>query len=41
MMDRLWGSQVFTKIDLWLGYWKMPVCNEDVPKTAFRIRWGL
>ena len=39
-MDRLWGSQVFSKIDLWLGYWQMPVRDEDVPKTAFSTRWG-
>ena len=35
MMDRLWGSQVFSKIDLWSGYWQIPVRDEDVPKTAF------
>ena len=40
MMDRLQGSQVFSKIDLRSGYWQMPVRNEDVPKTAFRTRWG-
>ena len=40
MMDRLWGVQVFSKIDLRLGYWQMPVHKEDVPKTAFRTRWG-
>ena len=39
-MDRLRGSQVFSKIDLRLGYWQMPVRDEDVPKTAFRTRWG-
>ena len=40
MMDRLRGSQVFSKIDLRSGYWQMPVRDEDVPKTAFRTRWG-
>ena len=39
-MDRLWGSQVFSKIDLESGYWQMPVRNEDVPKIAFPMRWG-
>ena len=40
LMDHLRGSQVFSKIDLRSGYWQMPVRNEDVPKTAFRTRWG-
>ena len=40
MMDRLRGAQVFSKIDLRSGYWQMPVRKEDVPKTAFRTRWG-
>ena len=40
-MDRLWGAQVFSKIDLRLGYWQMPVRKEDVPKTAFQMCWGL
>ena len=40
MMDCLRGSQVFSKIDLRSGYWQMPVHGEDVPKTAFRTRWG-
>ena len=39
-MDRLRGAQVFSKIDLWSGYWQMPVRKEDVPKTTFRTRWG-
>ena len=40
-MDHLRGSQVFNKIDLWLGYWQMPERNEDVHKTTFRTPWGL
>ena len=40
MMDRIWGPQVFRKIDLRLGYWQMLVHNKDVPKTAFKVRWG-
>ena len=39
-MDRLRGSQVFSKIDLQSAYWQMPVHDEDVPKTVFRTRWG-
>ena len=41
MMDCPQGAQMFSKIDFYLGYWQMPVCKEDVPKTAFRTRWGL
>ena len=41
MFDRLGGSKVFSKIDLRAGYWQMPVRKEDIPKTAFRTRWGL
>ena len=40
MIDHLRGSQVFNKIDLWSGYWQMPVHKEDVPKTPFRMLWG-
>ena len=40
MIDRLWGSQVFSKIGLRLGYWQMLVHNEDVSKIAFRMCWG-
>ena len=40
MMERFRGSQVFSKIDLRSGYWQMPVCDEDVRKTAFQTRWG-
>ena len=39
-MDHLWGVQVFSRIDLGLEYWKIPVYNEDLPKTTFRIHWG-
>ena len=40
-MDRLGGAKVFKKIDLRSGYWQMPVREQDIPKTAFRTRWGL
>ena len=39
MIDCLSGAEVFSKIDLWSWYWQMLVRNEDVPKTAFRMRW--
>ena len=35
------SAKVFSKIDLWLGYWQMPVKLGDVHKTAFKMRWGL
>ena len=41
LFDRLGGSTVFSKLDLRSGYWQMPVRPEDVPKTAFKTRWGL
>ena len=41
MFDRLGGAKVFSKIDLKSGYWHMPICPEDIPKTAFKTRWGL
>ena len=41
MFDRLGGAKVFSKIDLRSGYWQMPVRQEDIPKTAFKTRWGL
>ena len=40
-MDRLGGAQVFSKIDLKLGYWQVPIHEEDILKTAFRTCWGL
>ena len=41
LFDRLGGAKVFSKIDLRAGYWQMPVRQEDIPKTAFKTRWGL
>ena len=41
MLDRLGGARVFNKIDLKSGYWQMPVREQDIPKIAFRTRWGL
>ena len=32
---------MFTKIDLRSGYWEIPVTLGDIPKTAFKTRWGL
>jgi hypothetical protein len=40
LFDRLQGALVFSMIDLKSGYWQIPVAEEDVPKTAFRTRYG-
>ena len=41
MFERLGGATVFSKIDLKLGYWQMPIHLGDIQKTAFKTRWGL
>nr|GEW47490.1 putative reverse transcriptase domain-containing protein [Tanacetum cinerariifolium] len=40
LFDQLQGSSVYTKIDLRSGYHQLQVREEDVPKTAFRTRYG-
>ena len=37
----LFRSCVFSKIDLWSGYFQMKVRELDIPKTAFTTRYGL
>ncbi|GJS44174.1 putative reverse transcriptase domain-containing protein [Tanacetum coccineum] len=40
LFDQLQGLSVYSKIDLRLGYHQLRVRDEDIPKTAFRTRYG-
>jgi hypothetical protein len=41
LFDQLEAAQVFSKIDLHSDYHQIKICDEDIPKTAFSMRYRL
>jgi hypothetical protein len=41
LFDQMRGAIVFSKIDLRSGYHQLKIRTEDIPKTAFTMRYGL
>ena len=40
LFDQMKGATVFSKIDLRSGYHQLWIKEDDVPKTAFKMRFG-
>ena len=40
ILEQLQGSRYFSSLDLAQGYHQLAMCEEDIPKTAFRSQFG-
>jgi hypothetical protein len=40
-LEQLGGAKWFTTLDLSSGYWQIPMCPDDMDKTAFTSKYGL